>query len=152
MMPKNWRPICCGFSLQGCQYMDRLLPEELDELYLPEFRHEELWDLHREQHTRKAKDNGVGECGDQYGGVANERKRVEELPGVKRHWVDPLEGEELLLEGRATMADTLPDVSRFRASEDIAYELQTVDLASECVSAEILGYRQSSQLTMASTQ
>jgi hypothetical protein len=93
-----------------------------------ELRKEQLRDFDSEENTAEAEDDGVGDCGDPDGGVAEERQGLDEFDELEWRGVDTLEGEVLLLEGGDVVANNVAHVKSLGAKEEVSDELHTVCL------------------------
>jgi hypothetical protein len=89
---------------------------------------EQLRNLNGEQNAAEAEDDGVGDCGDPDGGVAEEREGLDELVEAEWRGVDTLEVQVLLLEGGDVVADDVAHVKSLGTKEEIGDELHTVGL------------------------
>lgn len=95
-----------------------------------EFHAEELWEFDGDQDGTEEEDHGVGDGGDQHGGIAGHGEGLDEFPEVEGFRVDASEVEVFLSEVRAFMRDAAADVASFWAKEEVKDKMDTVDLES----------------------
>lgn len=90
---------------------------------------EELRNFDSKENAAEPEDNRVCDCGNPYGGIAEEEHRLDELNELEGLRVDTLEVEVFLLEGRNVVADDITHVKSFRAEEEVSDELHTIGLS-----------------------
>ena len=98
-----------------------------------EFRDEDLRDLDGKEDGAEAEDKGVGDGGDDDGGMFGEREGCDEFDWLKRRGVDAAEGGVFGFEGGEVVVGAHgigsgADVARLGAEEEIEDELDGVDL------------------------
>ena len=96
------------------------------------FHAEELGEFDGDEHGSEEEDHGVGDGGDQDGGISGHGEGLDEFPEREGFRVDASEVEVFLSEIRALVVDAGADVASLWAEEEVEDQVDTVDLEFRC--------------------